>query len=288
MPRSALSVAWATCQPAFSSPTSWRPGITTSSRNISQKCDSPVAWRIGRTSMPGRRHVQEEVGDAAPLGRVGVGARQQQAPVGVPRPAGPDLLAVHEVAAVDLRGRWSAGWPGRTRRRARRSPGTRSRRPGSPAGGGGAAPRCRLQQRGGGMVDGHERQHQPGRVVGGQLLEEHDLPPVDMPAAPLGGPVRHRVPGAAAPGTTPAGSATNSSSDAPVCASRQPAGTCARHHSRTSARNSSSSARHVRSGPCRLRREVRHPSAVLLGLHRDGLGGETGLHRAPSARRGAC
>ena len=46
------------------------------------------------------------------------------------------------------------------------------------------------------VVDADERQHQPGRVVRGQLLVQHDLFGDRHPAAPLGGPVRHRVSGA--------------------------------------------------------------------------------------------
>ena len=77
-----------------------------------------------------------------PLGRGRVGAGQQQAPVGVQRAAGPQLLPVDEVAVARRGARSSAATPGRTRPRARRSPGPRSRRPGSPAGAGAAARRC--------------------------------------------------------------------------------------------------------------------------------------------------
>ena len=53
MPRSAPRVAWATCQPRFSSPTRSAAGMRTSLRKISQKCASPIALRMGRTSIPG-------------------------------------------------------------------------------------------------------------------------------------------------------------------------------------------------------------------------------------------
>ena len=111
------------------------------------------------------------------------------------------------------------GWRGRSRRRARRSPGTRSRRRGSRqvpppllVGAGG-------EQRRRGVVDRHERQHQPGRVVGGQLLVQHDLLGGRHAAAPLGRPVGHGVAGArAAPGTTPSGRRRTRRRRTPVCA----------------------------------------------------------------------
>nr|CRL79152.1 hypothetical protein CPGR_05155 [Mycolicibacterium malmesburyense] len=53
MPRSAPRVAWATRQPSFSAPIRLAAGIETSLRKISQKCESPIALRMGRTSTPG-------------------------------------------------------------------------------------------------------------------------------------------------------------------------------------------------------------------------------------------
>ncbi len=47
------------------------------------------------------------------------------------------------------------------------------------------------------VVDRHEGQHQAGRVGGGELLVEHDLLGGRHAAAPLGGPVRDGVAGAA-------------------------------------------------------------------------------------------
>ena len=50
----------------------------------------------------GAVHVDEQEGDALVLRRVGIGAHQQHAPVGVAREAGPHLLAVDdEVVAVE-------------------------------------------------------------------------------------------------------------------------------------------------------------------------------------------
>src|SRR5204863_27590 len=54
----------------------------------------------------GRLHVDQEVGDAGVLGRVGVGAHQAEHPVGVLRVGGPYLLPVHdELVAAELRAR---------------------------------------------------------------------------------------------------------------------------------------------------------------------------------------
>ena len=47
-----------------------------------------------------------------------------------------------------------------------------------------------------GVVDADESQHKPRRVVGGQLLVQHNLLGNRHAAAPFVGPVRHRVPGA--------------------------------------------------------------------------------------------
>ena len=78
---------------------------------------------------------------------------------------------------------------------------------------------ARRQQGRRGVVDSDERQHQPRRVVRGQLLVQHDLLGDRHAAAPLARPVRHGVTRrCAARRTTPSGSATNSSSPTPVCA----------------------------------------------------------------------
>ena len=68
---------------------------------------------------PGLVHVDEEVGDAAALRDVGVGARQQHREVGEEAPGGPDLLAGDDpLVAVAHRPGWPAT-PGRSRRPAR-------------------------------------------------------------------------------------------------------------------------------------------------------------------------
>ena len=87
-------------------------------------------------------HVHQEVRNALALGSVGIGAGQQQAPVGMHTAAGPQLLAVDDVVVALASRRWCAGWPDRIRPPARRSPAPRSRRRGSREGGGGAVLRC--------------------------------------------------------------------------------------------------------------------------------------------------
>ena len=70
------------------------------------KCAAPVIWRSGRTSTPARPHVEQEERDATMLRRVRIGAREQQAEVGVVRARGPDLLPVDdELVAVGDRAR---------------------------------------------------------------------------------------------------------------------------------------------------------------------------------------
>ena len=54
---------------------------------------------------------------------------------------------------------------------------------------------ARDQQGRGGVVDADEGQHQSWRVMRGQFLIEHNLFGHRHAAAPLGRPVRHRVPG---------------------------------------------------------------------------------------------
>jgi hypothetical protein len=52
----------------------------------------------------GRLHVDQDVGDATVLRRLRVGADETEHPVGVLRPGGPDLLAVHDELVPDDRG----------------------------------------------------------------------------------------------------------------------------------------------------------------------------------------
>ena len=110
MPRSAPSVACATCHPAFSAPTRLAAGIVDVVEEDLAEVRIPdrVADRPHLDS--GRRHVQQEVRNALALGGIGVGAGQQQAPVGVHTAAGPQLLAVDdEGVALAARGGAQAG-----------------------------------------------------------------------------------------------------------------------------------------------------------------------------------
>ena len=93
VPRSWASVVLATAQPWCRPPTSWSAGTNTSSRNTSLNSASPVICTNGRISMPGAVHVDHQVGDAAVLGGIGVGAGQADAPPGHRGVAGPHLLA---------------------------------------------------------------------------------------------------------------------------------------------------------------------------------------------------
>ena len=145
-PRSYASVVIATRQPSCSGPSSASTGTRTSVKKISLNSCSPVIVTSGRTSTPGQRHVDEQARDAAVLRRLGIGAHQQLAPVGEVAERVPGLLPVDdEVVAVE-HGRGTAATRGPSRRRARRSPGTRCRR--RAACGGGTAPsarRCRTR-----------------------------------------------------------------------------------------------------------------------------------------------
>ncbi len=144
VPRSCSSVVIATCQPPPISPSTFSCGTSTSVKKISLNSDSPVIWRSGRTSTPGRLHVDDQVGEPVVALRVGVAAGEEDAEVGDVRERRPDLLAVDDEVAVLERAR-SCGRPrGRSPRPAPRSPGTRSpRRSGSSPGAAASAPRCR-------------------------------------------------------------------------------------------------------------------------------------------------
>ena len=96
-------------------------GTRTSSKKTSLNSASPVICTSGRTVDAGRLHVDEQVGDARVLRRVGIGAARADAPVRAMREAGPHLLAVDDpVVAVAHRPRLRAP-RGRTRRPARRT-----------------------------------------------------------------------------------------------------------------------------------------------------------------------
>ena len=112
MPRSWASEPVEIDQPWFSVPTRWSRGTTTSSKNTSLKStwSDRLSSGNGRTRDARRLHVDDHDADAAVLRRVGVGAHEAEAVVGVVRSRGPDLLAAdHEVVAVHLGARRQAG-----------------------------------------------------------------------------------------------------------------------------------------------------------------------------------
>ena len=105
--RSLASVVRAHAHPSVGPPTRQSSGTNTSTSEISLNMAMPVSSRSGRTSMPGRRHVDEEAADAVVAGRVGIGAGQADGPVGPVGHRRPDLLAGDRPAAVDPgRPRW--------------------------------------------------------------------------------------------------------------------------------------------------------------------------------------
>ncbi len=105
-----MSVVSATFQPLPTPPTTFASGIRASSMNSSLNSASPVIWRSGRTCTAVLLHVHQEVGQALVLGHVGVGARDEHAPLGVLGAAGPHLLAGDDpVLAVLDRARFQRG-----------------------------------------------------------------------------------------------------------------------------------------------------------------------------------
>ena len=91
----------------------------------------------------GRVHRQDQPRDAAVLRRVGIGAHEELADVGDLAERAPDLLAVQHVVVAVALGAACAATRGRSRRPARRSPGTTPRRrAGSSAGARPSARRC--------------------------------------------------------------------------------------------------------------------------------------------------
>ena len=82
-----------TSTPPSGHPTRQSSGTNTSTSEISLNMAMPVSSRSGRTSMPGRRHVDQEAPDAVVAGCVGIGAGQADRPVGPVGHRGPDLLA---------------------------------------------------------------------------------------------------------------------------------------------------------------------------------------------------
>ena len=196
MPRSALRVAWATCQPAFSGPTRFcsgsprRRGTSRRSANRRGSCGS-VARRSPASACRREYEIPRRLGAStsvrasrrhqsawrAPLAHsfwplttnrspTRPGRRPQAGEIGA-------RLGLGEALAPDLS--------------------VEDRREVAPALLLGAG----LEQRRRRVVDRHEREDEPGHVVRRQLLVEHDLLGRGHAAAPLGRPVRHGVAGTA-------------------------------------------------------------------------------------------
>jgi len=92
-----MSVVIATCQPSFSRPN--EVGARDADVLEEYLVELGVARHLDERTHrdPGAPHVDQQVGDAEVLPRRGVGAAQQDAPVGAVREARPDLLAVYDV-----------------------------------------------------------------------------------------------------------------------------------------------------------------------------------------------
>ena len=143
VPRSKRSVTLVTRQPSFSSPTRFADRHP----HVGEEHLAEVALAVDGPHRPhldaGLVHVEDQPGDALVLRRVGIGAHEQLAVVGDVGPGAPDLLAVDDVLVARRARPGCAATPGRSRPRARRSPGTRPSRPaGCGAGGRPAARRC--------------------------------------------------------------------------------------------------------------------------------------------------
>ena len=146
VPRSCRSVVIATCQPPPTSPRRFSAGTRTPVKKISLNSASPVICRSGRTSTPGRVHVDDQVREPGVARRLGVAAREEDAEVGEVRERRPHLLAVRRRSARRRASRSCARRRDRSRRPAPRSPGTRSpRRRGAARGSAPSAPRCRAR-----------------------------------------------------------------------------------------------------------------------------------------------
>ena len=217
----------------------------------------------------------------ARFGAVGVGAREQQAPVGVRGAARPELLPVHHVAvAVAAGGRPQAGQVGAglgLGEALAPDLAVEDRR----AGGAGAARRCRPSS----SVDAAwwidtNASTSRGRVV--RRPAPGTAPPARAPTCRR--PTRRasaarRSPAPRSSWNHACWNATNSSSDTPVCASRQPAGTWARHQSRTSVAELLEVASSTVTRPGRARRPCR---PMRAGRARRGVAAEA--ERQPPER----
>ena len=123
-------------QPWPGSPTTRSASVRAPVKKTSLNSAAPVSCSIGR----GPRRRPGPIGTSRKLSpwwrsRAGLGAGEHEAPVGELGQRGPHLLPVDDPARRRRGGPWSARWPGRSRRRARSSPGTTApRRRGSRAG----------------------------------------------------------------------------------------------------------------------------------------------------------
>ena len=98
-----MSVVTATRHPSPSPPMRALSGMRTSVKKTSLNSASPVIWKSGRTSTPGRLHVDEEGRHPLVLGHVGVGARHDEPERRDVRQRRPHLLPVeHPLVAVTL------------------------------------------------------------------------------------------------------------------------------------------------------------------------------------------
>ena len=121
-----------------------RRAVRAPSKKTSLNSEVPVSWSIGADLDALLVHRDQQVGQAAVALRAGLGAGEHEAPVGQVRQRGPHLLPVDHPLGRRRAGPWSRRWRGRSRRRARSSPGTTApRRPRSAAGSAASAPRCR-------------------------------------------------------------------------------------------------------------------------------------------------
>ena len=244
MPRSAPSVAWATCHPEFSAPTRLAAGILTSLRKTLAEVRVADGVADGPHLDAGRGHVQQEVRNAFAFRGIRVGAGQQQAPIRMHAAAGPQLLTVDDDTRPRLCARWSAGSPDPIRPRVRRTPEPRSRRRGSREGVGGAVRRFRRRAM---SMRRDECRRTRGRAGVRRGRPTPDTTrSVRRPACRRPHFARGQC-GTAKPALCNSANQafwkrTNSSSLTPVCASRQPCGMCSSHQDRTVARNSARSA----------------------------------------------
>ena len=110
VPRSKPSVVMATFHPLFTPPTTFSLGQRALVKKTSLNSARAVDLLDGADLDARLLHGHEEVGDAGVLGRVGVGAGQQEDVVGVLGLGGPHLLAVDDpLVAVELGPRLEAG-----------------------------------------------------------------------------------------------------------------------------------------------------------------------------------